>query len=697
MGKDVQRAFHQRQWRACRWIRFVVALSSLLLLLSISSTLDAAPPVSEVPVRIGDQTIFTIHTGLGNIDPATRAEAIEARLARLAQAPTSTIQRITVENHEQTSYVVTPDEVLFVVTESEATAAGQPRQTLAEAQAEKIREALLASQDAHTHLEPVPPMTLRDILWIGVATALLIFLAVALRVIYPHLLQAFESWRGIRLRAISFRGLELISSDHLTDGLLLLVKFLRIVIAVLALYLYIHVVLGLFPWTRDFESTILHVLAAPLEHSATLRATLTDLLIGTLLTLIATGIFLALLKVIQQLFPRILKAVSRWRKGRLLSLKIQRIELLSAEQITAGILGFLRVVRLLAIVFLSYFYATSILGFFPWTRGLSVALLGYFVAPIKTISMAFASALPDIIAIVIIVFVAHYILKLIQLFFRAMERGAINFPGFHRDWAKPTYGIVRFLVIVLAAIACFPYFPGSQSEGFRGISVFLGLLISFGSSAAIGNMIAGVVLTYMRPFQLTDRVKIADTVGDVTEKTLLVTRIRTIKNVDITIPNSLILGAHIINYSSASMTPPPLILHMAMTIGYDVPWRTVHELLKRAAVSTTNVLSDPEPFVLQTALNDFYVTYELNSYTGAPNKMAVTYSELLQNIQDTFNEAGVEIMSPHYSQIRDGNKTAIPDQYLPKGYQAPGLRFEGLGNWFNKRNGPSAPKENPGS
>ncbi|MEP6933813.1 MAG: mechanosensitive ion channel domain-containing protein [Nitrospirota bacterium] len=696
-GKDVQRTFHQRQPRACRSIRSVAALSTLLLLFPIVSTLDAAPPVSEALVRIGDQTIFTIHTGLGNIDPATRAEAIEARLARLAQAPTSTNQRITVEDHEHTSYVVTPDEVLFVVTESEATAAGQPRQTLAEAQAEIIREALLASQDAPTHLEPVPSMTLRDILWIGVATALLIFLAVALRVIYPQLLQAFECWRGTHFRAISFRGLELISADHLTNGLLLLVKFFRIVIAVLALYLYIHVVLGLFPWTRDFESTILHVLAAPLEHSVTLRAILIDLSIGMLLTLIATGIFLALLKVIQQLFPRILNAVSRWRQGRLLSLKIQRIELLSAEQITAGILGFLRVVRLLAIVFLSYFYATSILGFFPWTRGLSVALLGYFVAPIKTIGMAFASALPDIIAIVIIVFVAHYILMLIQLFFRAMERGAINFPGFHRDWAKPTYGIVRFLVIVLAAIACFPYFPGSQSEGFRGISVFLGLLITFGSAAAIGNMVAGVVLTYMRPFQLTDRVKIADTVGDVTEKTLLVTRIRTIKNVDITIPNSLILGAHIINYSSASMTPPPLILHMAMTIGYDVPWRTVHDLLKRAAVATTNVLSDPEPFVLQTALNDFYVTYELNVYTGAPNKMAVTYSELLQNIQDTFNEAGVEIMSPHYSQIRDGNKTAIPDQYLPKGYQAPGLRFEGSGNWFNKRNDPSAPKENPGS
>jgi small-conductance mechanosensitive channel len=236
------------------------------------------------------------------------------------------------------------------------------------------------------------------------------------------------------------------------------------------------------------------------------------------------------------------------------------------------------------------------------------------------------------------------------------------------------------LVIVFAAIACFPYIPGSQSEGFRGISVFLGLLISLGSAAAIGNIIAGVVLTYMRPFQVGDRVKIADTFGDVTEKTLLVTRVRTIKNVDITIPNSLVLSSHIINFSSSMMKPPPLILHTSVTIGYDAPWRKVHELLIAAAKRTTHILETPEPFVLQTSLNDFYVTYEINAYTTQPNKMATIYAELHQNIQDSFNEAGVEIMSPHYTQIRDGNKTAIPDQYLPKSYQAPGLRIWPLGN-----------------
>jgi small-conductance mechanosensitive channel len=195
----------------------------------------------------------------------------------------------------------------------------------------------------------------------------------------------------------------------------------------------------------------------------------------------------------------------------------------------------------------------------------------------------------------------------------------------------------------------------------------------------------------MRPFQLGDRVKIADTVGDVTEKTLLVTRIRTIKNVDITIPNSLILGAHIINYSSTSLTAPPLILNTSVTIGYDTPWRTVHDLLKSAALATRNILSDPEPFVLQTALNDFYVTYELNAYTGAPNRMAVTYSDLHQNIQDTFNEAGVEIMSPHYAQVRDGNKTTIPEAYLPETYQPAAFRIHPVGELLAKSSPTGAP------
>jgi small-conductance mechanosensitive channel len=298
------------------------------------------------------------------------------------------------------------------------------------------------------------------------------------------------------------------------------------------------------------------------------------------------------------------------------------------------------------------------------------------------------------VSIAVIIVVTRYILKVIALFFSGITRGAITFAGFHRDWAEPTYKIVRFLVIVFAAIAIFPYIPGSQSEGFRGISVFLGLLISLGSAASIGNIVAGIVLTYMRPFQVGDRVQIADTTGDVMEKTLLVTRIRTIKNVDVTIPNAMVLGSHLSNYSSSSKDHG-LILHTSVTIGYDAPWQEVHELLIAAARSTMHILAKPEPFVLQTSLNDFYVTYEINAYTDQPNLMATIYAELHQHIQDTFNEAGLEIMSPHYTQIRDGNKTAMPEQYLPKSYQAPGLRIDPLRSFFGKPKVESPRGESP--
>jgi small-conductance mechanosensitive channel len=178
----------------------------------------------------------------------------------------------------------------------------------------------------------------------------------------------------------------------------------------------------------------------------------------------------------------------------------------------------------------------------------------------------------------------------------------------------------------------------------------------------------------MRAFRIGDRVRISDTVGDVIEKTLLVTRVRTIKNEDITIPNSMILNSHIVNYS-AVIDQSGLILHTGVTIGYDAPWRKVHELLIHAALNTKYILKEPAPFVLQTSLNDFYVSYEINAYTDMPSKMAVIYSELHQNIQDSFNAGGVEIMSPHYSSLRDGNTTTIPEENLPKTYTPPAFRI----------------------
>ena len=291
-----------------------------------------------------------------------------------------------------------------------------------------------------------------------------------------------------------------------------------------------------------------------------------------------------------------------------------------------------------------------------------------------TVVHSLLAFIPNLLFIAIIVAVLRYVIRGVRVLFSAIANGTISLPGFYRDWAMPTYKIVRFLIIAFGAVVIFPYLPGSKSPAFQGISIFLGILFSLGSTSAVANMVAGTILTYMRPFKMGDRVKIADAEGDVIEKTLLVTRLTTIKNVDITIPNAMVLSSHIINYSS-SAKELGLVLHTTVTIGYDAPWRKVHELLIAAAGSVEEIQKEPKPYVLQTALDDFYVHYELNCYTNEPHIMAKTYSQLHQNIQDRFNEAGVEIMSPHYSSLRDGNKATIPDEHLPKTYRAPVFRF----------------------
>lgn len=321
-----------------------------------------------------------------------------------------------------------------------------------------------------------------------------------------------------------------------------------------------------------------------------------------------------------------------------------------------------------------YFYAYLVLGLFPGTRQYSKQLLGYVITPLAAAAHLFLQYLPNFLIISIIVLISRYFLKLLRLFFDEVKRGAIQISGFYVEWCDPTYQIVRFLVLALTLISVYPYIPGADSPVFQGISVLFGVLFSLGSTSAIANIVAGISLTYTRSFVIGDRIKIGDNVGDVLEKTLLVTRIRTIKNVDISIPNSTILNSPIINYSRAA-EQTKLILHTQVTIGYDAPWRKVHELLRQAAAATPNVLAEPSPFVLQTSLDDFYVTYQLNVYTDQPQCMAKTYSDLHQNIQDAFNTAQVEIMSPHYKAVRDGNQVTIPAENLPASYTAPAFKI----------------------
>jgi small-conductance mechanosensitive channel len=324
-------------------------------------------------------------------------------------------------------------------------------------------------------------------------------------------------------------------------------------------------------------------------------------------------------------------------------------------------------------VLLLYVYVPLVLSFFPWTTPLSRRIVAYALPPFAAAWAASVAYLPNLFYLAAGVIIARYALKFVRSVFAAMGSGAIRVEGFHRDWADPTYKIARVMVLAFAVMALYPFLPGAGSDAFKGVSIFLGVFFSLGSSAAIGNVVAGVVLTYTNAFRIGDRVKIGDTVGDVVEKTLLVTRLCTIKNIAVTIPNGAVLGSQIVNYSTHA-SAQGLILHTAVTIGYNAPWRQVHALLIDAARATEDICEVPPPFVLQTSLDDFYVTYEINACTDRADRMAGTYSRLHQNIQDGFNAAGVEIMSPHYSSQRDGNEITIPAAQRAPDYRVPGHR-----------------------
>ena len=366
------------------------------------------------------------------------------------------------------------------------------------------------------------------------------------------------------------------------------------------------------------------------------------------------------------LFRKLKVRIQKLKDTRLKPISIQNYELLDTQR-QVNLLIFLSNLLRYVIMLLQLLITVPLLfAIFPQTKGLAYQIFSYIWNPIKNILVGIVDYIPNLFAILIICFAVKYLVRLVHYLSREVEAGRLKFGGFYPDWAMPTYHIIRFLLYAFMIAMIYPYLPGAKNGVFQGISVFVGLIISLGSSTVIGNVIAGLVITYMRPFKLGDRIQLNDTTGNVIEKTPLVTRIKTPKNEVVTIPNSFIMSSHTVNYS-ASVREYGLIIHSEVTIGYDVPWRQVHQLLIEAALNTPGVIDDPRPFVLETSLSDWYPVYQINAYIREADKLAQIYSDLHQNIQDRFNEAGVEIMSPHYMAMRDGNESTIPkDDLRPK-------------------------------
>jgi small-conductance mechanosensitive channel len=292
-------------------------------------------------------------------------------------------------------------------------------------------------------------------------------------------------------------------------------------------------------------------------------------------------------------------------------------------------------------------YLEVVLHLFPWTRGIATGFLGYLADPIRHIVLAAVGFVPNLLFLAVLFVMTRFVLKAIHLFASSIESGAVA-------------------VIAFAVIVAYPYIPGSQSLAFKGVSLFVGVLFSLGSSSVISNILAGYTMTYRRAFKIGDRIEVDNSIGEVVETRLLVTHLRTAKNEEVILPNSLILNGKVINYSSIAKRQG-LILHTTVGIGYETPWRQVEAMLLAAAAAASDrlpsLLKDPKPFVLQRALGDFCITYEINVYTDAPGAMLAGYAELHRNILDVFNEYGVQIMTPAYEGDPEQAKLVPKDQW----------------------------------
>ncbi len=394
--------------------------------------------------------------------------------------------------------------------------------------------------------------------------------------------------------------------------------------------------------------------------------------------LVVLIVLIALIKLIGWAFRWTARKIEE-QEGKLLKgIKIRTYTLYDARNEVKVLLLINKIIKWLFILISIYVSLPVLFSIFPWTERLADTLLGFILDPLKKMLFGIWHYLPDLFTILVIVFVFRYILRLIKYLRWEVAFGRLKIPGFYPDWANPTYQIIRILILAFMVVVIFPYLPGSDSPVFKGVSVFLGFLFTFGSAGSLSNVISGIVLTYMRLYRKGDRVRIGDVTGDVIERSMLVTRIRTIKNEVISIPNSSVMNSHTVNYS-VDAPEKGLIIHSTVTIGYDVPWKDVHEALLTAAERTKLILEEPEPFVHQTSLDDFYVSYQINGYTKEPNKQAQIYSDLHQHILDCFNEKGIEIMSPHYSAIRDGNQSTVSADKLPEGYLPPPFNIRNIG------------------
>ncbi len=389
--------------------------------------------------------------------------------------------------------------------------------------------------------------------------------------------------------------------------------------------------------------------------------TLSSWLEGSALALLVLGVFVLWLRVQLAINRQLRRLISRPDGIPLLD-RVPLLRQLLAIEPVRGLLQRIRgLVHWSLLLLISYLLIPLLLGFFPPTRGIAEGLRSQIVNLVAAALAQVVAAIPNLLTILVILGGTLLVIRASNSWFRALARGKMRLPGFYPEWALPTARLATILIALVGLVLAYPYVPGSNSKAFQGAGLLLGVLAALGSSAIATNIISGLMLIYTRAFRDGDRVEINGTVGVVQERALLVTRVKTPRNELVSIPNATVIGASIVNFSfSRREIQQPVAIAPTITIGYDVPWRQVHGLMLAAAHSVPGISEEIAPYVLQTSLNDFHISYELNAFVKDAGTYRETLSELLAALQDQFAAADVEILSPGYHAIRNGNPSTVP-------------------------------------
>ena len=377
----------------------------------------------------------------------------------------------------------------------------------------------------------------------------------------------------------------------------------------------------------------------------------------------ATIVYVLLLWILIRLDTRLAAAASRATE--------RRLRAMPGGEMMVHVRAPLLVHRLLTLagfalaLLFTYSWLTAVLRRFPYTRPWGETLRANLLSAVTAGGRGLFDHLPNLLTVLVIIVITRFIMRLVTFAFRTVEEGHVTMPGVYPETAQPTRRIAVALLWIFALIICYEFLPFAKSDAFKGVSVFIGLIISLGSTGIMNQVMSGLMVTYSRAVRVGDFVKIGDVEGTVMQLGTLSTKIKTPRNEEVTIPNALVVSNAATNFSRHAADG--VLAPASVTIGYDVPWRQVQALLLMAAERTPGVRRTPAPFVLQTALGDFAVEYKVLVCLDQPHRRLPTLNVLHANIQDAFNEYGVQIMSPNYEADPSERKTVPPSQW----YAAP--------------------------